>query len=72
VEALAAAAENVKAAFFFPGHKMGRGLPVGLPGPFAHTKGAEARDSVWQFDLPEIPELDNLFAPEVSRDGGWM
>ena len=51
---------------------MGRGLPVGLPGPFAPTaagtdadaKSRQSRDGVWQHDLPEIPELDNLFAPE--------
>ncbi|GAB5032543.1 arginine decarboxylase [Nannochloropsis oceanica] len=51
---------------------MGRGLPVGLSGPFARSaadadvvaKRRHVRDSVWQHDLPEIPELDNLFAPE--------
>jgi hypothetical protein len=25
----------------------------------------DGRSSIWAFDLPEIPELDNLFAPEV-------
>ncbi|TFJ85660.1 hypothetical protein NSK_003168 [Nannochloropsis salina CCMP1776] len=69
VEALSLAAARIKAPFFFPGHKMGRGLPVGLPGPFAETNTALNRtrlhrDAVWQYDLPEIPELDNLFAPE--------
>lgn len=68
VEALTTAGNNIKAAFFFPGHKMGRGLPVGLPGPFAGTKGAGARDPVWQYDVPEIPEMDNLFAPEVRGE----
>ncbi len=62
VEALCTAASRIKAPFFFPGHKMGRGLPVGLPGPFGAADGN--RDQVWQYDLPEIPELDNLFAPE--------
>lgn len=66
MEALAGAGKNIKAAFFFPGHKMGKGLPVGLPGPFAGTKGAESSDAVWQYDVPEIPEMDNLFAPEVG------
>ena len=70
VEALVAAADNIRAPFFFPGHKMGRGLPSSLPGPFATAGGAKGgrragRDAVWQYDLPEIPELDNLFAPEV-------
>lgn len=66
MEALATAGDNIKAAFFFPGHKMGRGLPVGLPGPFARTRGRNGgRDPVWQYDVPEIPEMDNLFAPEV-------
>ena len=72
VHALALAATRIKAPFFFPGHKMGRGLPVALPGPFAPiaegmvaaAKSRQSRDSVWQHDLPEIPELDNLFAPE--------
>lgn len=47
-----------------------------LPGPFALSAAAatsappkksgksDIRDPVWQYDLPEIPELDNLFAPE--------
>lgn len=40
---------------------------MGLPGPFARTKGKAARDPVWQYDVPEIPEMDNLFAPEVGE-----
>jgi arginine decarboxylase len=44
------------AAFYTPGHKRGRGAPsscLQLLGP-----------AVFQADLPELPELDNLFAPE--------
>ncbi|KAI5073091.1 hypothetical protein GOP47_0011104 [Adiantum capillus-veneris] len=56
VDALAAcASQDTVASFHFPGHRRGAAAPpalarlLGLP-PFAH-------------DLPELPELDNLFAP---------
>ncbi|MCO5602958.1 hypothetical protein L7F22_057099 [Adiantum nelumboides] len=56
VDALAAcASRDGVASFHFPGHRRGAAAPpalarlLGLP-PFAH-------------DLPELPELDNLFAP---------
>ncbi|PQP96781.1 arginine decarboxylase-like [Prunus yedoensis var. nudiflora] len=55
VTALKASAEQNSATFHFPGHNRGRAAPssltqlIGLK-PFLH-------------DLPELPELDNLFSP---------
>lgn len=56
VSALKASAEENAASFHFPGHNRGRAAPSSLAQligvrPFLH-------------DLPELPELDNLFAPE--------
>lgn len=56
VTALKAAAGENAASFHFPGHNRGRAAPSSLTKligqrPFLH-------------DLPELPELDNLFAPE--------
>lgn len=56
VSALKASAEENAASFHFPGHNRGEAAPASLTGligsrPFLH-------------DLPELPELDNLFAPE--------
>ncbi|XP_057497451.1 uncharacterized protein LOC130782190 [Actinidia eriantha] len=56
VGALKASAEQNAASFHFPGHNRGRAAPSSLSQligirPFLH-------------DLPELPELDNLFAPE--------
>ncbi|KAI6681157.1 hypothetical protein NL676_035038 [Syzygium grande] len=56
VRALKAAAKQNVASFHFPGHNRGRAAPSSLAGvigidPFRH-------------DLPELPELDNLFSPE--------
>ena len=42
--------------FYFPGHKRGQGISAKL----ADFWGK----SVFKADLPELPELDNLFAPE--------
>ncbi len=42
--------------FYAPGHKQGRGINSNL----ANLLGK----NVFQADLPELPELDNLFAPE--------
>ncbi|GAV56937.1 OKR_DC_1 domain-containing protein [Cephalotus follicularis] len=56
VSALKASAKQDAASFHFPGHNRGRAAPssltqvIGLR-PFVH-------------DLPELPELDNLFSPE--------
>ena len=52
----ASAAQDDAATFHFPGHNRGRAAPSSLTQligirPFLH-------------DLPELPELDNLFAPE--------
>lgn len=56
VEALGACAKTLHAPFYAPGHKRGRGISQSL------------RDllgtAVFQADFPELPELDNLFAPE--------
>lgn len=44
------------APFYAPGHKRGKGISLEL---------AELLDkSVFAADLPELPELDNLFAPQ--------
>jgi len=56
VSALKASAERNAASFHFPGHNRGRAAPSSLTQligikPFLH-------------DLPELPELDNLFSPE--------
>ncbi|XP_019174888.1 PREDICTED: uncharacterized protein LOC109170297 [Ipomoea nil] len=56
VRALKASAEEKAATFHFPGHNRGHAAPSSLSRligsrPFVH-------------DLPELPELDNLFAPE--------
>jgi len=49
------------AAFYTPGHKKGQGIAQ----PLAELLGK----SVFTADLPELPELDNLFAPEgVIKD----
>lgn len=56
VSALKASAEENAASFHFPGHNRGKAAPSSITQligtrPFLH-------------DLPELPELDNLFAPE--------
>ena len=56
IDALEAAADAVRAPFFFPGHKMGAGAPRRLR---RLLRGGGLR-----YDLPELPELDNLFAAE--------
>ncbi|XP_057980253.1 uncharacterized protein LOC131166044 [Malania oleifera] len=58
VSALKVSAEQNVASFHFPGHNRGRAAPSSLTQligtrPFLH-------------DLPELPELDNLFSPEGS------
>ncbi len=56
LDALRAAVEQPRAAFHTPGHKRGQGVPENLK----LLLGA----AVFEADLPELPELDNLFAPE--------
>ncbi len=53
---LQACAQRTYAPFHTPGHKRGQGAPVKLK----ELVGQQAL----QADLPELPELDNLFAPE--------
>lgn len=55
LDALQAAAHKPHAPFYAPGHKLGKGIPV----PLVELLGA----SVFAADLPELPDLDNLFAP---------
>ncbi len=43
-------------AFYAPGHKRGQGVPASLSDLIGKA--------VFHADLPELPELDNLFAPE--------
>ncbi|KAH6798539.1 hypothetical protein C2S51_035023 [Perilla frutescens var. frutescens] len=56
VSALKASAEENAASFHFPGHNRGQAAPSSL------TRLIGARPFL--HDLPELPELDNLFAPE--------
>ncbi|NEO33363.1 MAG: aminotransferase class I/II-fold pyridoxal phosphate-dependent enzyme [Symploca sp. SIO3C6] len=55
LEALTTSAQRYHAPFYAPGHKQGQGIPQ----PLAELLGM----SVFRADLPELPELDNLFAP---------
>ncbi|NEP08839.1 MAG: aminotransferase class I/II-fold pyridoxal phosphate-dependent enzyme [Symploca sp. SIO2C1] len=55
LKTLQASAQRHHAPFYTPGHKRGQGIPQ----PLADWLGK----SVFQADLPELPELDNLFAP---------
>lgn len=56
LDALRECAHKNHAAFYTPGHKRGQGISPQL----AHDFGS----SLFNFDLPELPELDNLFAPQ--------
>ncbi|TVQ20855.1 MAG: aminotransferase class I/II-fold pyridoxal phosphate-dependent enzyme [Leptolyngbya sp. DLM2.Bin15] len=56
LDALRAAATRPHAPFYTPGHKRGQGISPRLAALF----GTE----VFRADLPELPDLDNLFAPE--------
>lgn len=53
--ALAIAARRPQTPFYAPGHKRGQGAFL----PLQDLLGT----SVFKADLPELPELDNLFAP---------
>ena len=56
LNALQIAAQRNHAAFYAPGHKQGKGTSQNIQKLIGN--------SVFQADLPELPELDNLFAPE--------
>jgi len=56
LEALQQCAQRPHAPFYTPGHKRGQGIPQ----PMRDLLG----DRPFLADLPELPELDNLFAPE--------
>ncbi|NER79371.1 MAG: aminotransferase class V-fold PLP-dependent enzyme, partial [Leptolyngbya sp. SIO1D8] len=56
LSALTQAATRDHAAFYAPGHKRGQGISPLL----SRLLGPQ----VFPADLPELPELDNLFAPE--------
>ncbi|MEO1093855.1 MAG: aminotransferase class I/II-fold pyridoxal phosphate-dependent enzyme [Cyanobacteria bacterium J06638_28] len=55
VLALAQAVQRQRTAFYAPGHKHGAGISAAL----VDLLGTQ----VFRADLPELPELDNLFAP---------
>jgi arginine decarboxylase len=56
VNALIECANQSHAPFYTPGHKKGAGISQALLNTFG--------EAVFRFDLPELTELDNLFAPE--------
>lgn len=56
--ALQAQAGRSQTPFYFPGHKQGAGIAP----PFRDWLG----ETALRGDLPELPQLDNLFAPEQS------
>ena len=56
LDALRECANKHHAPFYAPGHKRGQGIPQQLADCFG--------SSVFRADLPELPELDNLFAPQ--------
>ena len=56
VDCLYECATRSNAAFYTPGHKRGQGISDRHRQLFG--------DHVFRADLPELPELDNLFAPE--------
>ncbi|MGK7932141.1 MAG: aminotransferase class I/II-fold pyridoxal phosphate-dependent enzyme [Microcystaceae cyanobacterium] len=49
-------AHQPDAAFYVPGHKRGQRIPESL--------AQLGKKGIFKADLPELPELDNLFAPE--------
>ncbi|MEL6492144.1 MAG: aminotransferase class I/II-fold pyridoxal phosphate-dependent enzyme [Cyanobacteria bacterium J06621_3] len=56
VDALKHCANRPNAAFHTPGHKRGQGI--------THRHRDLFGNAVFRADLPELPDLDNLFAPE--------
>ncbi|NMF64106.1 aminotransferase class I/II-fold pyridoxal phosphate-dependent enzyme [Brasilonema octagenarum] len=55
LDTLKASAERPHAPFYTPGHKRGQGISKSLTDVFGKA--------VFRADLPELAELDNLFAP---------
>ncbi len=55
LDAILAATRQPHASFYTPGHKRGQGISQELIKHFGI--------SIFQADLPELPELDNLFTP---------
>ncbi|MBF2048366.1 MAG: aminotransferase class I/II-fold pyridoxal phosphate-dependent enzyme [Elainella sp. C42_A2020_010] len=55
LDCLQTLANRQRAAFHTPGHKQGQSAPA----PLTNLLGTQ----VFRADLPELPELDNLFAP---------
>lgn len=49
-------ADKNHAPFYAPGHKLGRGIFPGMKTAWGLN--------IFRADLPELPDLDNLFAPE--------
>ena len=58
LNALKEIASQPHAAFYAPGHKQGKGSSSDLVDLIGQA--------VFKADLPELPELDNLFAPEAA------
>ncbi|MFP4220303.1 MAG: aminotransferase class I/II-fold pyridoxal phosphate-dependent enzyme [Phormidium sp.] len=56
LDALKAEANSSQTPFYFPGHKRGQGIAD----PLKNWLGLE----MFQGDLPELPQLDNLFQPQ--------
>ena len=56
VNALLECARCQRAAFYTPGHKGGQGI--------SRLHQTVFGDDIFALDLPELPELDDLFAPE--------
>ncbi|KAM3096431.1 arginine decarboxylase, partial [Phormidesmis sp. 146-12] len=56
LESLQKCARSFNAPFYTPGHKRGQGFPDQLTDLLGTQVGRS--------DLPELPELDNLFAPQ--------
>lgn len=58
VHALQDCARRRHAAFYTPGHKGGQGV--------SRLHRSVFGDDIFRVDLPELPELDDLFAPESA------
>jgi arginine decarboxylase len=58
VAALHEIADRPQARFYLPGHKGGPGSPEALRQWWG--------EALWRADLPELPDFDNLFAPEAA------